>query len=75
VRRVLRRGGHLALVTALGDGARLETVPYAPGTQRWFFYREPVQLAGQLGAAGLQVLGMTREAGSRDWLKVLAGAG
>ena len=27
MRRVLRPSGHLALVTALGHGARLETVP------------------------------------------------
>jgi SAM-dependent methyltransferase len=74
MRRVLRPGGHLALVTALGHGARLETVPYAPDRQRWFFYRDPARLAEQLPAAGLQVLGMTREAGSRDWLKVLARA-
>ena len=45
MRRVLRRGGHLALVTALGHGARLEAVPYAPDRQRWFFYREAAQLA------------------------------
>jgi SAM-dependent methyltransferase len=75
MRRVLRRGGHLALVTALGHGARLETVPYAPGRQRWFFYREAVQLSGQLAAAGLQVLDTTRKPGSRDWLTVLAQAG
>jgi len=74
MRRVLRRGGHLALVTALGDEARLETVPYAPGRQRWFFYREASLLAEQLPAARLQVLEMSREAGSRDWLKVLASA-
>ncbi len=74
MRRVLRRGGHLALVTALGDGARLETVPYAPDRQRWFFYRDPARLPEQLPAAGLQVLDMTREAGSRDWVKVLARA-
>ena len=72
MRRVLRRGGHLALVTALGDGSRLETVPYAPGTRRWFFYRVAAQLEGQLATAGLQVLDMTTQAGSRAWLKVLA---
>ena len=74
IRRVLRRGGHCALVTALGDGARLETVPYAPGRQRWFFYRDPGQLAGQLHAARLEVLEASREAGSRDWFGVLARA-
>jgi SAM-dependent methyltransferase len=74
MRRVLRRGGHLALVTAVGHGARLETVPYAPDRQRWFFYRDPARLREQLPAAGLQILDLTREAGSRDWLRVLARA-
>jgi SAM-dependent methyltransferase len=74
-RRVLRGGGHLALVTALGQGTRLEPVPYAPGTERWFFYRDPAQLAGQLSAAQLHVLAMTEEPTSRRWAKVLAQAG
>ncbi len=74
MRRVLRRGGHLALVTAVGHRAWLETVPYAPDRQRWFFYRDPARLRGQLPAAGLQILDLTREAGSRDWCKVLARA-
>jgi ubiquinone/menaquinone biosynthesis C-methylase UbiE len=39
MRRILRPDGYLALVTAAGQEARLEPVPYAPGTQRWFFYR------------------------------------
>jgi SAM-dependent methyltransferase len=74
MRRVLRRGGHLALVTAVGHGARLETVPYAPDRQRWFFYRDLARLREQLPAAGLQILDLSREAGSRDWFKVLARA-
>jgi ubiquinone/menaquinone biosynthesis C-methylase UbiE len=74
MRRVLRRDGHLALVTALGPGARLEPVPYARGTQRWFFYREAAPLHDQLRAARLQVLSMTEEPTSRDWLKILARA-
>jgi ubiquinone/menaquinone biosynthesis C-methylase UbiE len=72
MRRVLRRDGHLALVTALGQGARLESVPYAPGVQRWFFYREAAPLHEQLQAARLQVLSMTEEPAARDWLKILA---
>jgi SAM-dependent methyltransferase len=72
MRRVLRHDGHLALVTALGQGARLEPVPYARGTQRWFFYREAAELNEQLRAARLQVLDMTEEPAARDWLKVLA---
>lgn len=75
IRRVLRRGGHLALVTALGQGARLETVPYAPDQQRWFFYRDAGQLRGQLLTARLEVLNSTTQDGSRHWLKVLARAG
>ena len=42
--RVLRRGGRLALITAAGQGTRLEEVSYAPGIRRWFFYRDPGQL-------------------------------
>jgi ubiquinone/menaquinone biosynthesis C-methylase UbiE len=72
MRRILRRDGHLALVTAVGQGARPEPVPYAPGTQRWFFYREVVQLGEQLHSARLQVMAMTEEIESRHWLKVLA---
>ncbi len=74
IRRVLRPGGHCALVTALGDGARLEAVPYAPDRQRWFFYRDPGQLARQLRTARLPVLEAAREPGSRDWFIVLARA-
>jgi ubiquinone/menaquinone biosynthesis C-methylase UbiE len=74
-RRVLRGGGHLALVTALGQGTSLEPVPYAPATDRWFFYRDRAQLAGKLSAARLHVLAMTEEPTSRHWVKVLARAG
>jgi ubiquinone/menaquinone biosynthesis C-methylase UbiE len=72
MRRILRPDGCLALVTAAGQEARLEPVPYAPGTQRWFFYREPVRLAGQLHDAGLRVMTLTEETSSRRWLKILA---
>ena len=72
MRRILRPGGWLALVTAAGQGARLEPVPYAPQTRRWFFYREPGQLHEQLQDAGLQVTAMTEEPTSRHWLKFLA---
>jgi hypothetical protein len=48
-------------------------VPYAPGTQRWFFYREAEELDGQLRGARLRVLSMTEEITSRHWLKILAG--
>jgi hypothetical protein len=65
-------GGHLALVTALGRGARLEPVPYAPHAQRWFFYRSASQLHEQLRSARLRILTATEEPASRHWLKVLA---
>jgi hypothetical protein len=72
MRRILRPGGCLALVTAAGQGARLEPVPYAPDTQRWFFYWEPAELDEQLRGAGLAVVTMTEEITSRHWLKILA---
>lgn len=72
MRRVLRPTGCLALVTAAGSGAVLEPVPYAPGEQRWFFYRQPGELRGHLQAAGWQVLSMNEEVTHRHWLKVLA---
>ncbi len=74
MRRVLKPAGHLALVTALGNHARLEPVPYAPATQRWFFYRRPGELHEQLRTARLQAVMTTRQPGSRDWLKILARA-
>jgi SAM-dependent methyltransferase len=70
--RVLRQGGHLALITALGQGARLEPVPYAQHTKRWFFYRDPAELDDQLRRAGFQVLARTEESTTRQWVKVLA---
>ena len=72
MRRILRPGGCLALVTAAGQGTRLEPVPYAPGEERWFFYREPAELDEQVRGAGLQVVAMSEEPASRHWLKILA---
>ena len=74
IRRALRPGGHLALITALGEGARLEPVPYSPGTERWFFYRRASQLREQLRLARLRILAATEEPASRHWFKVLAEA-
>jgi SAM-dependent methyltransferase len=74
IHRVLRPGGYLALVTALGDGARLEPVPYAPDEQRWFFYRRASQLREQLLAARFRILTATEQQSSRHWFKVLAAA-
>ena len=72
MRRILRPGGCLALVTAAGQGARLEPVPYAPGAQRWFFYRAAAELEEQVRRARLQVVAMTEETTSRHWVKILA---
>jgi len=72
--RVLRRGGRLALITAAGQGTRLEEVSYAPGIRRWFFYRDPGQLTEQLGHAAFSVSSVTEEATSRHWVKILAHA-
>jgi hypothetical protein len=63
---------HLALVTAAGQEARLEPVPYAPDTRRWFFYREPGQLKEQLRDVRLPVVPLAEEISSRHWLKILA---
>src|SRR6516162_1863774 len=63
--RVLRRDGRLALITAAGQGTRLEEVSYAPGIRRWFFYRDPGQLTEQLGHAAFSVSSVTEEATSR----------
>jgi SAM-dependent methyltransferase len=71
LRRVLRPGGHLALITALGEGRRLEPVPFAPDVQRWYFYRQADELAAQLPAAGLDVLSVSEESTTRHWLKAL----
>lgn len=74
MRRVLRPAGCLALVTAAGDGARLEAVPYAPREQRWYFYRQPGELTERLLAARLAVISMDEQATSRRWTIILARA-
>jgi ubiquinone/menaquinone biosynthesis C-methylase UbiE len=73
-RRTLTLGGILALVTALGEGARFEPVPYAPGEQRWFVYRNADIIADQLQAADFTTRSSTRVQGSREWGLVLAAA-
>jgi SAM-dependent methyltransferase len=75
LRRVLRPGGTLALVTALGDGHALEPVPYAPDIRRWYFYRQADTLTGQLAQAGLSVFSSEQEQSNRHWLKLLAQPG
>jgi SAM-dependent methyltransferase len=75
MRRVLRPGGHLALITALGEGARLEPVPYDPGAERWYFYRRADEMSALLAAAGLWVLRTSEEVTNRHWLKALCVSG
>jgi SAM-dependent methyltransferase len=72
LRRVLRPGGTLALVTALGDGRALEPVFYATDIKRWYFYRQADELTGQLAQAGLSVFSSEQEQSNRTWLKLLA---
>jgi SAM-dependent methyltransferase len=67
VRRVLRPGGAVGLVTALGEGTREEPVPYAPEESRWFVYRDPDAVAALLGEVGLAVLDRGEVAGNRRW--------
>jgi ubiquinone/menaquinone biosynthesis C-methylase UbiE len=73
-RCTLTSGGALALVTALGDGARFEPVPYASGEQRWFAFRTAGTIADQLRSADFTIQTSTRAEGSRDWGLVLASA-
>lgn len=75
LRRVLRPGGHLALITALGEGTGLEPVPFAPDVQRWYFYRQADELTAQLATAGLDVLSASEETSARHWLKLLVTTG
>ncbi len=70
--RVLRPGGVLALVTALGDGTVEEPVPYAPEESRWFVYREPAAVDVALADAGLTVELRDEGLGNRRWGSWLA---
>jgi ubiquinone/menaquinone biosynthesis C-methylase UbiE len=65
--RVLRRGGALALVTAVDDTTGFEPVPYAPGEQRWFVYRDGALLNEQLADVGFDVMYRSLVVGSRRW--------
>jgi SAM-dependent methyltransferase len=73
-RRALCPAGTLALITALGDTSRLETVPYAPSEQRWFVYRRSETLRDQLESAGFAIRAENHMAGSRAWYAILARA-
>ena len=66
--------GSLALVTALGDGARLEAVPYAPDEQRWFVYRRADRLRQQMREAGFSTPIEDEIAGNREWATFLTSA-
>jgi SAM-dependent methyltransferase len=73
-RRVLRPDGVLALVTAAGEGDRLEPVPYAPEVDRWFVYRDPGRLREQVTTAGFQVELTAEVTSNRLWTMLLASA-
>jgi SAM-dependent methyltransferase len=73
-RRALKPSGSLALVTASGDGQRLEDVPYAPDERRWFVYRRADRLSRQLREAGFSTRIEDQLASNRDWVIVLAAA-
>jgi len=73
-RRVLRPDGVLALVTAAGEGDRLEPVPYAPEVVRWFVYRDPSRLREQVTAAGFHVELAAEVTSHRVWTTLLARA-
>ena len=74
IRAVLRRGGVLALVTALGEGSRFEAVPYAPEETRWFVYRLQPRLEEQIESCGFAIGCSERIPLSRHWLTTLARA-
>lgn len=74
IRAVLRPGGALALITALGDGVFLEPVPYAPHEQRWYVYRRRPRIERQIQRAGFRLLYASQVAGHRIWLTALARA-
>jgi ubiquinone/menaquinone biosynthesis C-methylase UbiE len=71
-RRTLKRSGHLALITALGDSSRFEPVPYAPEELRWLVYRSPDRLRDQVRRAGFRLITEGRVPGNRDWWTALA---
>jgi SAM-dependent methyltransferase len=73
-RRTLKPSGSLALVTAVGDGARLESVPYAPDEKRWFIYRGADRLRLQMREAGFSAPIDNRITGNREWVTLLASA-
>lgn len=74
IRAVLRPGGALALITALGDGTCLEPVPYAPEERRWFVYRQRPRFERQIEQAGFRLLDASQVDGHRIWLTTLARA-
>ncbi len=72
--RVLRPGGVLGLVTALGSGERFEEVDYAAGRHRWFVYHDAGSLRRLTGQAGFTLLAESERRMNRHWLQLLARA-
>jgi ubiquinone/menaquinone biosynthesis C-methylase UbiE len=74
-RRILRPGGHLALVTVSGEGTVHEPVAYAPDHTRVYVHRPVPVLRKQLAAAGFRIVMEEQRPTTRDWYVVLAVAG
>ena len=70
--RIIRPGGVLALVTAIGESSCLEEVPYAPDERRWFVYRSTDRLREQLRQANFDVCLDSQITRNRIWLTILA---
>lgn len=73
-RRLLRPGGVLALVTAIGQSEGFEPVPYAPQESRYFIYRDQESLCAAVTEAGFRVTFTDAVSGNREWLTLLATA-
>lgn len=70
VARVLRPAGLAALTAAVGDGATVEPVSFAPAVSRRFLHRPVGVLDGLLDDAGLTVLdaGLERDGRGTRWV-------
>jgi ubiquinone/menaquinone biosynthesis C-methylase UbiE len=70
LRRVLRTGGPMRLVTAEGDGEGWEDGTYDVPDPRWFVYHREPELRRMLVAGGFEVLEASREVTHRTWLQL-----
>lgn len=74
LRRVLRPGGVLGLITAMGESEGYEEVDYAAGRQRWFVYHDAGALRQLLAGAGFELMDAAENRANRHWLQLLARA-